>query len=747
MDHFEAWRVPGYTSVRELGSGAFGRVMLSVRQDSGAQVAVKYLSDQLVLDERFRSEFRAEARLLSGLRSTHVAQLREYVESEDGAAIVMELVDGVSLRQVLKAGGATSPEAALAVLKGSLLGLADAHDLGVVHRDYKPENVLVAGDGVSKLVDFGIAVRSGSEAGAAGTPTYMPPEQWHRGHVSPAGDVYSATAVFFECLTGHKPYEAPTLPALAVQHAQAPIPYWEAPEPIQDLIRWGLAKDPADRPPTASVFVAELQAVADAAYGPDWERRGLYFLAAGVVAVAALLPIAATVGGDRAEVPAEQAVSRLGGSRQGVLKTAAGKAVAGAVATVVAVTAIVLIKTTSGDTRPVAHVRPTSQAPVDPSGSPSPGPTGTEPATVPPTTAPPTTAPPTTAPPVMVAVPDVVKSVRAAAEAKIKAVGLMPYVKLQQTLEAPAGTVIATTPAAGASVEKGSAVSLLVAQAEPVTKVPVPDLSGLGYDEAVAVLADLGLTAARVDTVSATAPAGQVISSNPAAGAQVEKGTRVTLTVAKAPVPVTVPVPPVVGEQYDKAAAAVSAAGLVPARLDQESATVPPGQVISSNPAAGVRLEKGKTVTLTVAKAKAPETVPVPAVAGETYEKAAAAVREAGLVPVRVDQESENVTPGQVISSNPAAGVLLEKGKTVTLTVAKAVVKTVPVPNVVGDGDKIALRKLTAVGLKVNRVTKETNASAPNTVISSNPGAGTKVEVGSTVTIIVAIPLPTPVPA
>ncbi|MEV7727942.1 serine/threonine-protein kinase [Streptomyces sp. NPDC087917] len=281
------WTVPGYTQVRELGAGGSGRVVLAVHDGTGTAVAVKYLSEQLRRDPAFVREFRAEARLLGGLDSPYVVGLYEYVEAPGGAAIVMELVDGISLRALLKRSGRTDAEAALLVLKGSLLGLAAAHRTGVVHRDYKPENVLVAADGSSKLVDFGIAADRGSTPGVAGTPAYMAPEQWQGHPASPAADVYAATATFFECLTGRKPFDGENFAELAVQHVEAPVPETEAPEPVRPLIRRGLAKRPEQRPANAEAFVAELEQVALAAYGPDWEERGQRKLAA----LAALLPL------------------------------------------------------------------------------------------------------------------------------------------------------------------------------------------------------------------------------------------------------------------------------------------------------------------------------------------------------------------------------------------------------------------------------------------------------------------------
>ncbi|MBZ3900223.1 serine/threonine-protein kinase [Streptomyces griseiscabiei] len=286
------WALPGYTESFVLGSGASGRVVLAVHEETGVPVAVKYLSESLCTRPGFVRDFRAEARLLGGLESPFVTELYEYVESPDGAAIVMELVDGVSLRAVLRREAELGPEAALVILKGSLLGLADAHRVGVVHRDYKPENVLVAPDGSSKLVDFGIAVDAGTRAGVAGTPSYMAPEQWTGAPASPAADVYAAAATFFECLTGHKPYRGDNMAALALQHVDAPVPADEVPEAVRELVRRGLAKDPEERPAQAEEFVGELEAAALAGYGPDWEERGRGRLAALVALLPLLLPSA-----------------------------------------------------------------------------------------------------------------------------------------------------------------------------------------------------------------------------------------------------------------------------------------------------------------------------------------------------------------------------------------------------------------------------------------------------------------------
>jgi serine/threonine-protein kinase len=291
------WTVPGYSDVRDLGRGASGRVVLATHDGLGTAVAIKYLTG----DEAFLRDFRAEARLLAEVDSPHVARLYEYVEADAGAAIVMELVDGVSLRTLLREHGPTTPESALCLLKGSLLGLAAAHARGVVHRDFKPGNVLVDVDGASKLADFGVATRAGREVPVAGTPAYMAPEQWAGDPASPASDIYAATATFVECLTGRPPYPDPgNLAALRLQHANAPIPVDGVPEPVRDLVRRGLAKDPAARPADALRFVADLESVARRAYGPDWEARGRGDLVRRVALLALLLPWATGVAGGTA---------------------------------------------------------------------------------------------------------------------------------------------------------------------------------------------------------------------------------------------------------------------------------------------------------------------------------------------------------------------------------------------------------------------------------------------------------------
>src|SRR6202167_5566233 len=230
------WNVQGYTEMKTLGSGGFGEVVLARHDASGTLVAIKYLRPELLADPEFAGMFRSEAAVLASVQDPNVVRLYEYVESPAGAAIVMELVDGVSLREILSRQGQTTAEAALVVLQGSLLGLAAAHARGGVHRDYKPENVLVNGQGVSKLTDFGIAARAGDRPMPAGTLAYAPPEQFEGAPASPATDVYAATATFYECLVGRPPFTGPTAEALMRLHRFEPVPLDPVPGPLRPLV-------------------------------------------------------------------------------------------------------------------------------------------------------------------------------------------------------------------------------------------------------------------------------------------------------------------------------------------------------------------------------------------------------------------------------------------------------------------------------------------------------------------------------
>ena len=288
------WSVPGYTELKALGSGGFGDVVLARRDATGALVAIKYMRRKLLADPQWAQMFRAEAQVLAILDDPNIVRLHEYAESPSGAAIVMELVDGVSVREILADQGATTPEAALVVLRGSLLGLAAAHRRGVVHRDYKPENVLVDGNGASKLTDFGIAARTGQRAGPGRQLDVRAARAVRRRRGQPGRG----------CVRGHgHVLRVPDRPA-AVHRGHGRAAAVPAPD------RAGAAGSGA-RAAAAAGRRRDGQGAREpagrrhhlrrrpgrrsqhAAYGPDWDERGRSHLGEAALLLAALWPSAA----------------------------------------------------------------------------------------------------------------------------------------------------------------------------------------------------------------------------------------------------------------------------------------------------------------------------------------------------------------------------------------------------------------------------------------------------------------------
>ncbi|GLZ51368.1 serine/threonine-protein kinase [Actinomycetospora sp. NBRC 106378] len=358
----ESWSAPGYTDIRELGRGASGRVVLAEHDATGTAVAVKYLADELRRDPGFLADFRHEAEVLASLDAPDVVRLWEYVQSAAGAAIVMDLIDGVTLRHMLDDRGPTAPESALCVLQGSLRGLGAAHTRGIVHRDYKPENVMVDADGRSHLTDFGLAAVAGRGVAGSGTAAYMAPEQWSGAPASAATDIYATTATFVECLTGRPPYPGPGVDRLRRQHENAPIPLDDVPAPVRELVTRGLAKDPAARPVDATSFLAELGSAAVAGYGADWEERGRRRLAERAALLALLFPLAAGAVGASAV-----ATTTLGSAALGALAGNRLRILLGAgVAALLVGGATVATLASSGEVTSVAAAGVTGPGPVLP---------------------------------------------------------------------------------------------------------------------------------------------------------------------------------------------------------------------------------------------------------------------------------------------------------------------------------------------------------------------------------------------
>ncbi len=254
-----------YRLTDRIAAGGMGEVWRGEDVLLNRAVAVKLLPTGRAGDESFLARFRAEARYAASLSHPGIARVYDYGESAEfgGAYLIMELVKGEPLSAILARAGRLSPDATLDIVGQSARALDAAHQAGIVHRDIKPGNLLVAAGGTTKITDFGIAtaVRAAqashlTETGMVmGTAMYVSPEQATGAPVDASSDIYSLGVVAYECLAGHVPFTASEPLAIAYAHKHAPIPVLppDVPQPVADLVYDMLAKTPAGRPVSARV--------------------------------------------------------------------------------------------------------------------------------------------------------------------------------------------------------------------------------------------------------------------------------------------------------------------------------------------------------------------------------------------------------------------------------------------------------------------------------------------------------------
>ena len=300
-----------YRLTDRIAAGGMGEVWRGEDDLLNRAVAVKLLPTGRAGDESFLARFRAEARYSASLSHPGIARVYDYGESAEfgGAYLVMELVNGEPLSAILARAGRLSPDATLDIVSQAARALDAAHQAGIVHRDIKPGNLLVATGGTTKITDFGIATAMAAaqashltETGMVmGTAMYVSPEQATGAPVTDASDIYSLGVVAYECLAGHPPFTASEPLAIAFAHKHEPVPALppDVPPPVSDLVYHMLAKTPEERP-------AGIRAVADRA---DVLR--------GTLALGEPPPSAEYLGATRADLPAAATGALPGGSGPG----------------------------------------------------------------------------------------------------------------------------------------------------------------------------------------------------------------------------------------------------------------------------------------------------------------------------------------------------------------------------------------------------------------------------------------------
>ncbi|MFI7008090.1 Stk1 family PASTA domain-containing Ser/Thr kinase [Streptomyces sp. NPDC050145] len=623
-----------------IAVGGMATVYRAVDTRLDRVLALKVMHPSLAADVSFVDRFIREAKSVARLSHPNVVGV--YDQGTDGAYVylAMEYIAGCTLRDVLRERGALRPRAALDILEPVLAALGAAHRAGFVHRDMKPENVLIGDDGRVKVADFGLVravdTVTNTTGAVLGTVSYLAPEQIEDGTATPSVDVYACGVVFYEMLTGGKPHSGDTPAQILYKHLNEDVPPPSAAVPglpyaLDELVAWATARNPEVRPPDAVALLsqtrearatlsdAELDAVPPQARETDHT---------GADDRTSVIPRAVRTAGVQMSLPAEpdqdalHRTSRLEtpppAAPPAPRGTGGGRAPRRGLLAVVAAVLLVL-----GVGAGVWYIN---------SGQ-------------------------------FTKVPALLTKTEAQAEKRLDAAGLRAgTTRYAYSGTYERGTVMATDPGSGAQIRDDGTVTLTVSKGPKTVKVP--DLKGTSLPTAKSDLKHRGLSPGMVtEQFSEEIPKGSVISTDPAAGLTRDSGTAVALVVSKGS---PVDVPDVTGQSEQDAVAALEELGLKakiePQRVESE---VDKGSVAAQSPEHG-RLAEGDTVTLTISKG--PPMIEVPDVTGLKVDEAHDKLEGAGFQ-VDEDRGILGLFGDTVKSQSVEGGDTAPKGSEITITI------------------------------------------------------------------------------
>lgn len=673
-----------------IARGGMSTVYLATDTRLDRDVALKVLYPHLAADRGFLDRFEREAKSAARLSHPHVVGVLDQGVTDSLSYLVMEYVPGRTLRDVLNERHRLSPRLALAMMDAVVDGLAAAHEAGLVHRDVKPENVLLASSGAIKIADFGLAraVTTSTNTGTlVGTVAYLAPELVTGAGADARSDIYSAGIMLYEMLTGSQPFtgEVPIQVAFAHVHSSVPAPSAACPglaEDLDELVLWCTSQDPEGRPVDGRALLGELRHIRT-----SLTDEQLDFHAPGS-------PPAQRPGqGDRTTV-----MTQTPSGATEVISQAQPNATE-------------VLQRTDNATTVLGHPL-TAEGYQDDDGYDGHGDDdgGDYPELSP------------------RAGRRLAKKDFKASQKEASRAAQRPEVSLRPGRPRRRGVLLALL------------VTLLVAAAAfagwffgagPGALVSIPEVSNTSVEAAGSRLGEEGLRYTTSEVYDEVISAGMVVGTDPAAAQQIRRFQPVTLLVSRGPELFSVP--NVIQRSLEDAREKITEAGLATGTVTEEfSEDVPAGQVLAQVPAADADLRRGTPVDLTVSKGPAP--VEVPVVAGKTEQEAVRLIQEAGLSatvsPERIN--SVDVPKGSVAVQTPSSG-LVERGGTVTLTISDGP-RMVQVPSYVGKQADTAREELERLGFRVE--VNEILGGFFGTVRAQDPAGGTAPE-GSVIKLTV----------
>lgn len=623
-----------YEIGERIGVGGMAEVYSAQDNVLGRIVAVKIMLMQYAEDEDFARRFRQEAAAAANLQSPYIVNVYDWGHDAGTYFIVMEYVRGSDLKSAIKQRGAINQRKVAEIGSQVCQALSVAHSQDIIHRDIKPQNIMIQPDGNVKVMDFGIARAKNSVSektgNVLGTAHYISPEQAQGKDLTAATDIYSLGVVMYEAVTGRLPFDGPDAMSVALMQVQdQPMPPRainpEVDEALEAIILSAMAKDPAERFSTAHNMKIALNDYLAGRQNPSFTQ-----------AQTKVIPAVVGLPSTQAYADQTKVMSPVSGVSQntspGMPRTysdnntstggSSGKKKAGIACGVIAALAIVgvLIWLFVGQS-------------------------GTK-----------------------LEVPDVTGKTTEQAIQIITDAGFeVGTTDSAYDPNTEAGHVSSQMPKGGSRAEKGSKINLVISQG--TEEIEVPDVTGKSLSDAKDALVKAGFSVgSTTEENSDTVESGKVCKQDPQGGKSAKKGSTVNLVVSKGAD--TVSVPDITGLTPERASKVASDLGFTISQSgSQASDTVDQGLIISQTLVAGSKAPKGSSIGYIISTGK--KTVSIPNVVGNSWSGAKSTLEGLGLVVSKKEEYSSSVASGNVISTSPSAGTTVDSGSTVTVTVSK----------------------------------------------------------------------------
>ncbi len=625
-----------YLLQRILASGGMATIYAGLDTRLDRPVAVKIMHPHLANDEAFVGRFIKEAKATAALSHPNIVSIQDQGWNEGGAPavfIVMELVEGSTLRDFLNEQGALSIDQIFQFLNPVVSALSAAHRLGIIHRDIKPENILIAKDGRVKIADFGLAAGSiigqtmtAESSVVLGSVSYLSPEQVQRGIADARSDIYSLGIVMFEMLVGKKPYEGETPIQIAYKHVNERIPNVRSineaiPEQLAEIIFAATSPNPDQRPKDAEELLNQLRSI-QAQIDPKRRQLSLELdLPPTAISVAKRKNIRGKVKVASAFEGLKEKTAQIIATKPEVSKDVKEDSVATkrrktskrvrrnrAIALFILAALIYGVYSILGAGR--------------------------------------------------ITVPSLAGMTQKEAAAVLTELALKTEIGEEVFSEdIPVGKVISSTPGGGGKVSKDGVVKLNISKGKE--RIVIPTLVGVTPDVAIQKLADLGLKIGETTEVfSAIAEKGFVVATEPKISSEVKRNSIVNIFVSKGVEQVSLI--SYAGKGGEEAINELTNAGFDVAPTYKFSDTVLPGLVISQDPESAASINKGSKVILNISKG--PEFVYIPNVISKSVNQATLDLENKGLKVVVKGKGTK------VVSISPKQGSKVKAGSTVTIS-------------------------------------------------------------------------------